>query len=74
MRVIGWRDAVSHFRNVICHALGLQLKVWLLRKLPSPLGMQFKMPCLQKVMYTCKHVRKFIILSAVAAQAVSLLR
>ena len=34
---------MSRFRNAICHALGMQLKVWLVRKHPFHL---------QKVVYT----------------------
>ena len=48
-------------------ALGMQLKVWLVRKHPSSLGVQLKY-----LVY--KNLRKFIVLSAVAALAVSLSR
>ena len=58
---------MSHFRNAFCHALGMQLKVWLVRKHPSHLGMQL-------FTKSCIHLRKFIILSTVAVLAVSLLR
>ena len=52
-------------------ALGMQLKVWLVRKHPSRLGMQLKYPVYKKL---CIHLRKLIVLSAVAALAVSLSR
>ena len=48
----------------------MQLKVWLVRKHPSSLGMQLKHP----VYKSCIHLRKFIVLSAVVALAVSLSR
>ena len=51
-----WPQLPSRFRNAISHALGMQLKVWLVHKHPSHLG----------------HLRKFVIPSAVAALAVSL--
>ena len=52
--------------GVWCHASGMQLKVWLVRKHPSRLGMQLKHPVYKKL---CT-----IVLSAVAALAVSLSR
>ena len=39
---------LSLFRNAICHSLGMQLKVWLVHKHLSRLGMQLKY---QKVVY-----------------------
>ena len=47
--------------------IGMRLKVWLVHKHPSRLGMQLKHPVYKKVVY----LRKFIILSTVAALAVS---
>ena len=58
---------MSSFRTAICHALGMQLKVWLVCKHPFCLGMQLKYP----VYKSCVHLHKFIVLSAVAALAVS---
>ena len=52
VRVLGWRVVVSCFRNAICQTLGMQLKVWLVRKHPSHLGMQLKTK-------TCIHLRNF---------------
>ena len=51
-------------------ALGMQLKVQLVHKHLSRLGMQLKDPVYKK----CVHLRKFIVPSAVAALAVSLLQ
>ena len=50
-----------------CPALGMQLKVWLVRKHQSRLGIQLNV-LLTK---SCDHLRKFIVFSAVAALAVS---
>jgi len=44
-------------------SLGMQLKVWLVHKHPSHLGMQLK----YLVYKSCVHLRKFIVLIAVAA-------
>ena len=44
-----WPQLPSRFRNAICHALGMQLKVWLVRKHPPRLGMQLKVPVYKKV-------------------------
>ena len=44
--------------------------MWLVRNHPSHLGMQLKYPVYKK----CVHLHKFIVLSVVAALAVSLLR
>ena len=65
-----WPQRPSRFRNAISHALGMQLKVWLVSKHPSRLGMQLKDPVYKK----CVHLRKFVIPNAVAALAVSLSR
>ena len=56
--------------GVWCYASGMQLKVWLVRKHPSRLGMQLN------ILFTksCIHLCKFIVLSAVAALVVSLSR
>ena len=43
-----WPQLPSRFRNAISHALGMQLKVWLVRKHPSRLGMQLKVPVYKK--------------------------
>ena len=59
---------MSRFRNAICHASGMQARVWLVHKHPSFLGMQLKVPVYKK----CVHVRKFVVPSAVAVLAVSL--
>ena len=37
-----WLWVPSRFRNSICHASGMQLKLWLVRKHPSRFGMQLK--------------------------------
>ena len=63
-----WPQLLSHFWNAICPASGMQLKVWLVCKHPSHLGMQLKVPVYKK----CVHLRKFVVPSAVAALAVSL--
>ena len=63
-----WPQLPSRFRNAICHASGMQARVWLVRKHPSRLGMQLKVSVYKK----CVHVRKFVVPSAVAALAVSL--
>ena len=63
-----WPQLSSCFRNVICHASGMQARVWLVRKHPSHLGMQLKVPVYKKYV----HLRKFVIPSAVAVLAVSL--
>ena len=62
-----WPQLPSHFRNAICHASGMQLKVWLVCKHPSHLGMQLKVPVYKK----CVRLRKFVAPSAVATLAVS---
>ena len=49
----------------------MQLKVWLVCKHPSHLGMQLKDPVYKK---KCVDLLKYIVLSAVAALAVSLLQ
>ena len=61
-----WPQLPSRFRNAICHASGMQLKVWLVCKHPSRLGMQLKVPVYKK----CVHLRKFVVPSAVTALAV----
>ena len=43
----------------------MQLKVWLVRKHPSHLGMQLK----YLVKKSCVHLRKFTVLSTVAAKS-----
>ena len=63
-----WPQLLSRFRNAICHASGMQARVWLVRKHPSHLGMQLKVP----VYKNCVHLRKFVVPSAVAALAVSM--
>jgi len=50
----------------ICHAFGMQLKVWAVHKHPSHLGMQLKYPVYQKL---CTLMQ---VLSTVVALAVSL--
>ena len=65
-----WPQLPSRFRNAICHASGMQARVWLVRKHPSHLGMQLKVPVYKK----CVHLHKFVVPSTVAALAVSLLR
>ena len=44
-----WHWLPSRFRNAICHALGMQLKVWLVHKHPSRLGMQLKHPVYKRL-------------------------
>jgi len=66
VRLLSWRGVVSCLRNAICHTSRMQLKVCLVHKHPSRLGMQLKHPV------CCVHLRKFIVLSAVAVLAVSL--
>ena len=63
-----WPQLPSRFRNAICHASEMQARVWLVRKHPSRLGMQLKVPVYKK----CVHLRKFVVPSVVAALAVSL--
>ena len=63
-----WPQLPSHFRNSICHASGMQARVWLVHKHPSRIGMQLKVPVYKK----CVHSRKFVVPSTVAALAVSL--
>ena len=70
MRVLGLRGAVSCFRNAICHASEMQLKVWLVCKHPSRLGMQLKDPVYKKL--CTLTVRKFIVPSTVVVLVVSL--
>ena len=47
-----WPQLLSHFRNAICDASGMQARVWLVCKHPSHLGMQLKVPVYQ----TCVHL------------------
>ena len=63
-----WLWLLSHLRNAICHASGIQLKVWLVHKHPSHLGMQLKDP----VYKNCVYLRKFTVSSTVAAWAISI--
>ena len=49
--------------------LGIQLKVWLVYKHPSRLGMHLKV----LVTKSCVHLHKFVISSTIAALAVPLL-
>ena len=63
-----WYQLTSRFRIAISHALGMQLKVWLVRKSPSHLEMQLKDPVYKK----CVHLCKFILPSAVAVLVVSM--
>ena len=54
-RVLGWWGVAFTsipLRNAICHALGMQVEVWLVHKHPSHLEMQLKRSCLQKFVYT----------------------
>ena len=44
-----WLWLLSRFRNAICPALGMQLKVWLVGKHSSHLGMQLKYPVYKKL-------------------------
>ena len=67
-----WPQPPSRFRNAICHASGMQARVWLVRKHPSRLGMQLKFPVYKKCLQL--HVRNFVVPSAVAVLAVSLSR
>ena len=64
------RLLLAGFGPNFCSTLGMQLKVWLVHKHPSCLGMQFN------VLFTkgCVHLRKFIVSSAIVALAVSLSR
>ena len=79
VRVLGWQGVastsvplqecnLSHLRSAICHASGMQARVWLVHKHPSRLEMQLKVLVYKK----CVHVRKFVVPSAVAALAISL--
>ena len=63
-----WPQLPFRFRNAICHASEMQARVRLVRKHPSRLGMQLKVPVDKK----CVHLRKFVVPNAVAALVVSL--
>ena len=47
-----WPQLPSRFRNAICHAFGMQAKVWFVHKHPSRLGMQLKVPVYMKCVLT----------------------
>ena len=46
-----WSQLLSCFRTAICHASGMQARVWLVHKQPSCLGMQLKVSVYKK----CVH-------------------
>ena len=48
---------MSRLRNTICHASGIQLKVWLVRKHSSCLGMQLKHPVYKKLYSGTSEIR-----------------
>ena len=58
-----WPQLPSRFRNAICHASGMQARVWLVCKHPSRLGMQLKIPVYKK----CVQVRKFVVPSGASS-------
>ena len=66
-----WPQLPSRFRNAVCHASGVQARVWLVCKHPSRFRNAIKSSCLLNVC-TLIHVCKFVIPSAMVALAVSL--